>query len=214
MESFLVHIERDVHVCVEKWNEKDSSSWQVPLGNLFSVPLGILEANSLSHSSFNLSQMDSDCLHMENSWYVKDKVGSIALSPKLPCVLEGWKSVLFLIIFLVEIYSKILISTALFGELEVERRDCSSCFIVQERVNLVSFHNRQVYLCKSFCFRSSWPIIYVFYFILLDRLFSLTLKKLIMLKEMDKDLNSVVIAVKLQVRVIREQGIFQTVYWP
>lgn len=33
----------------------------------------------------------------------------------------------------------------------------------------------------------------------MGRLFSLTLKKLIMLKEMDKDLNSVVIAVKLQV---------------
>lgn len=32
-----------------------------------------------------------------------------------------------------------------------------------------------------------------------SRLFSLTLKKLVMLKEMDKDLNSVVIAVKLQV---------------
>lgn len=31
------------------------------------------------------------------------------------------------------------------------------------------------------------------------RLFSLTLKKLVMLKEMDKDLSSVVIAVKLQV---------------
>lgn len=32
-----------------------------------------------------------------------------------------------------------------------------------------------------------------------DRLFNLTLKKLVMLKELDKDLTSVVIAVKLQV---------------
>lgn len=32
-----------------------------------------------------------------------------------------------------------------------------------------------------------------------SRLFNLTLKKLVMLKEMDKDLSSVVIAVKLQV---------------
>lgn len=37
----------------------------------------------------------------------------------------------------------------------------------------------------------------------LCRLFSLTLKKLIMLKEMDKDLSSVVIAVKLQVGTLR-----------
>lgn len=35
------------------------------------------------------------------------------------------------------------------------------------------------------------------------RLFNLTLKKLIMLKELDKDLTSVVIAVKLQVRDVR-----------
>lgn len=35
--------------------------------------------------------------------------------------------------------------------------------------------------------------------LLLSRLFNLTLKKLIMLKELDKDLTSVVIAVKLQV---------------
>uniref|UniRef100_A0A8C4WT25 Phosphofurin acidic cluster sorting protein 1 n=1 Tax=Gopherus evgoodei TaxID=1825980 RepID=A0A8C4WT25_9SAUR len=42
-----------------------------------------------------------------------------------------------------------------------------------------------------------------------DRLFSLTLKKLIMLKEMDKDLNSVVIAVKLQgsKRILRSNEI-------
>lgn len=38
-----------------------------------------------------------------------------------------------------------------------------------------------------------------FFFFLVDRLFNLTLKKLIMLKELDKDLTSVVIAVKLQV---------------
>lgn len=38
------------------------------------------------------------------------------------------------------------------------------------------------------------------FFLFLCRLFNLTLKKLIMLKELDKDLTSVVIAVKLQVR--------------
>lgn len=37
------------------------------------------------------------------------------------------------------------------------------------------------------------------FFLFLFRLFNLTLKKLIMLKELDKDLTSVVIAVKLQV---------------
>lgn len=37
-------------------------------------------------------------------------------------------------------------------------------------------------------------------FVFIYRLFNLTLKKLIMLKELDKDLTSVVIAVKLQVR--------------
>lgn len=39
-----------------------------------------------------------------------------------------------------------------------------------------------------------------------SRLFNLTLKKLIMLKELDKDLTSVVIAVKLQVRDISTVG--------
>lgn len=42
--------------------------------------------------------------------------------------------------------------------------------------------------------------------LLLSRLFNLTLKKLIMLKELDKDLTSVVIAVKLQVRQNHTNG--------
>lgn len=42
-------------------------------------------------------------------------------------------------------------------------------------------------------------ISYNIFLLFLFRLFNLTLKKLIMLKELDKDLTSVVIAVKLQV---------------
>lgn len=44
-----------------------------------------------------------------------------------------------------------------------------------------------------------WYISSNIFFLFLFRLFNLTLKKLIMLKELDKDLTSVVIAVKLQV---------------
>lgn len=47
--------------------------------------------------------------------------------------------------------------------------------------------------------------VWFFFFSLVNRLFNLTLKKLIMLKELDKDLTSVVIAVKLQVRAMKKQ---------
>lgn len=57
-------------------------------------------------------------------------------------------------------------------------------------------------LCVRFMGWVHSHILYIrnnIFFLFLFRLFNLTLKKLIMLKELDKDLTSVVIAVKLQV---------------
>lgn len=51
----------------------------------------------------------------------------------------------------------------------------------------------------SLCSRIFLICFFTTFCLLLSRLFNLTLKKLTMLKELDKDLTSVVIAVKLQV---------------
>lgn len=56
----------------------------------------------------------------------------------------------------------------------------------------------RIWLCDVIFLCCLWIESPIFVFVY--RLFNLTLKKLIMLKELDKDLTSVVIAVKLQVR--------------
>lgn len=71
---------------------------------------------------------------------------------------------------------------------------------------LQNSHSATIATCSwsNFC-NNSLP----FYF--LCRLLSLTLKKLVMLKELDQDLTSVVIAVKLQVN-FRLQHLFDILY--
>lgn len=71
--------------------------------------------------------------------------------------------------------------------------------------NIAAQHrlNKLVWVGLSTGFwEAQWRLLIKSCLCLCYRLFNLTLKKLIMLKELDKDLTSVVIAVKLQVRLI------------